>query len=179
MDAGTSFALRAGNGPPNHPYLEDPYSLNPGEARRCSQRLVDEVAVHCDILGRLAQAFGGETMAHEARVSAHLSRMEHSPYNLPRRVRQRTDDGQGIATTTSTLQEDAKEISMVKQPLAMPPLNRQRSHVLMKWKSQAQKGGHLSRTWGKQQLSFRISTQTPASRILFQVQKEGTWRASL
>ena len=64
--------------------------------------------MQCDILERLAQAFSGETMAHEARVRAHLSRMEHSLYNLPRQVRQRTDDGQGNATTTSTLQADAR-----------------------------------------------------------------------
>ena len=68
---------------------------------------MDEVTVHCDILGRLSQAYSGETMAHEARVRAHLSRMEHSPYHLPRRVRQRTDDGPGDMTTTFVPQREA------------------------------------------------------------------------
>ena len=65
--------------------------LNPAEARQSSQRLVDEVTVHCDILGRPMQTYSGETMAHEARVRSHLARMEHSPARVPdRRVRPRT-----------------------------------------------------------------------------------------
>ena len=39
-----------------------------------------------------------------------------------------------------------KKVSMAKQPLAMPPLNQQHSHVLMKWKSQARKGGPITHT---------------------------------
>ena len=56
-----------GLAPPNH------------QAQQRSQRMVDEVTTHCDILGRLMQDFSGETMAHDARVTAHMARMEHSP----------------------------------------------------------------------------------------------------
>ena len=89
--------------PPNHPCLADPYPpLNPEKARRASQRLVDEVTVHCDILGRLLQSYSGETMAHEDRVRSHLARMEHSPFQIPaRRVRQRTDSGPPEDNTAS------------------------------------------------------------------------------
>ena len=39
---GQAMLYPRGLAPPNHPYLEDPYPpLNPGEAQRCSQRLVD------------------------------------------------------------------------------------------------------------------------------------------
>ena len=74
--------------------------LNVGEATRASQRLVDEITIHCDILGRLMQSFSGEAMAHDDRIRAHLSRMEGSPI---RRVRQRTDPGLGaVGTATRT-----------------------------------------------------------------------------
>ena len=88
-----------GMAPPNHAYVEDPYPpLNPREATRASQRLVDEITIHCDILGRLMQSFSGEAIAHDGRVRAHLARMESSPI---RRVRQRTEVGPGNVTVTS------------------------------------------------------------------------------
>ena len=61
---------------PNHPAPSDPFPpLGPGEALQQS-------------LGRLLQEFSGETLAHEARVNAHMARMEHSPI---RRVCQRRE----------------------------------------------------------------------------------------
>ena len=92
---GQAMPYARGLPPTNHPRLADPYPpLNPGEARRASQRLVDEVTVHCDILGRLLQSYSGETMAHEDRVRFHLARMEDSPFQInARRVRQRMDNG--------------------------------------------------------------------------------------
>ena len=78
---GQAMLYARGLPPPNHPCLADPYPpLNPGKARRSSQKLLDEVTVHCDILGRLLQAYSGETMAHKDRVRSHLTRMEHSPF---------------------------------------------------------------------------------------------------
>ena len=51
------------------------------------------------------QTYSGETMAHEARVRAHLARMQHSPTHVPdRRVRRRTEGGsplQAMAATSS------------------------------------------------------------------------------
>ena len=103
---GQAMLYARGLPPPNHPCLADLYlPLNPGEARRSSQRLVDEVTGHCDILGRLLQAYSGETMAHVERVRAHLSRIEHSPLQVPpRRVRERTDDGPqgGVSAAASS-----------------------------------------------------------------------------
>ena len=122
---GQAMLYARGLAPPNHPYLEDPYApLNPGEAQQCSQRLVDEVTVYCDILGRLVQAYSGETMAHEARVRAHLARMEHSPYHLSRRVRQRTEDGPGDTTAAPIQQQESMESphagSSSSRPLVEP-----------------------------------------------------------
>ena len=91
-----------GMAPPNRAYVEDPYPpLNPGEAARASHRLVFEITIHCDILGRLMQSFSGESIAHDERVRehlAHLARMESSPI---RSVRQRTEVGPWNATVTS------------------------------------------------------------------------------
>ena len=87
-----------GMAPPNRAYVEDPYPpLNAREAARASQRLVDEITIHCDTL-RLMQSFSGEAIAHDERVRSHLARMESSPI---RRVRQRTEVGPGNATVTS------------------------------------------------------------------------------
>ena len=78
--------------------------FEPGEATRASQRLVDEITIHCDILGRLMQSFSREAMAHDDRIGAHLSRMESSPI---RRVRQRTDAGHGtVSPATRTGEEN-------------------------------------------------------------------------
>ena len=97
MDAGASHAVCAGASEPNHPCPDDPYPpLNPAEACRSSQRLVDEVTVHCDILEMLMQTSSGETMAHEARVRSHLARMQHSHSYTHRpdgRVRRRVESG--------------------------------------------------------------------------------------
>ena len=88
-----------GMAPPNRAYVEDPYPpFEPREAARASQRLVDEITIHCDTLRRLMQSFSGEAIAHDERVRAHLARMESSPI---RRVRQRTEVGPGNATVTS------------------------------------------------------------------------------
>ena len=78
---GNSAHLHApGLAPPNHPAPSVPYPpLNPAEALRRSQMVVDEITCHCDILAKIMQDFRGETMAHEARVRAHMERMEHSP----------------------------------------------------------------------------------------------------
>ena len=69
-----------GLAPPNHPAPSDLFPpLNPAEAQQRSQRMLDEITCHCDILGCLMQEYSGETMAHDARVRAHMARMEHSP----------------------------------------------------------------------------------------------------
>ena len=104
MDGQSGPLYARGTAPPNRAYVGDPYPpLNPGEATRASQRLVDEITIHCDILGRLMQSFSGEAMAHDDRIRAHLSRMESSPI---RRVRQRTDAGHGTVNLATHTGED-------------------------------------------------------------------------
>ena len=51
--------------PLNHLAPSDPFPpLSPAEAQQRSQRMVDEITCHCDILGRLMQQYsGGETVA--------------------------------------------------------------------------------------------------------------------
>ena len=69
-------------------YVEDPDPSK--ETARASERLVDEITIHCDIPGRLMQSFSGEAIAHGERVREHLAR-----------VRQRTEVGLWNATVTS------------------------------------------------------------------------------
>ena len=80
------------------------------------------------MLGRLLQDFSGETMAHEARVGAHVARMEHSPI---RRVRQRREGGHPSTShepkgSTSTHQVRAEEEEVGK---AEPHIKRSHRYV--------------------------------------------------
>ena len=111
---GQAMLYARGLPPPNHPCLADPYPpLNPEEASRSSQRLVDEVTVHCDILGRLLQAYSGEAMAHEDRVRSHLALMENSPFGAPdRRVRPRTGDSRLAVRRHRARLQGRAEVSM-------------------------------------------------------------------
>ena len=70
----------------------------PTPPKLSNQRMVDEITCHCDILGRLMQEFSGETMAHDARVRAHMASMEHSPF---RRVRARREGDMTSASGTA------------------------------------------------------------------------------
>ena len=91
----------------------------PAEARRNSQRLVDEVTVHCDILGRLTQTYSGETMAHEAKVRSYLARMQHSPTHIRRRIESGSpppamtaaSSAPGENTTTTVIRENETAVS--------------------------------------------------------------------
>ena len=87
-------------------YGRVPYPpLSPAPALQRSQMVVDEIMCRCDILARIMQEYSGETVAHEARVRAHIQRMEHSP---TRRVRARRE-GIALVPAASTLGKSSGE----------------------------------------------------------------------